>query len=185
MGIIYSGDFIAFLKEAINMRNAYAIFRTLAKYVETADQAYTTLHAPSSPTSPSSSSSSAKEILEDPTIDQDFRSGVFFGNGLISMILSLLPSTLLKIMEVFGFTGDREYALATLMKGGKWVAGKKEPGMEPEKEGIRRQSTFGLPHRYSNSVDGFWVVCDLALLTYHLVIVSYMPFVLLSSFLSS
>ena len=56
------------------------------------------------------------------------------------MILSLLPSSLLKIMEVFGFTGDREYALATLMKGGKWAQGQKEPGMEPEKEGIRRQS---------------------------------------------
>lgn len=131
------------------MRNAYAIFRTLAKFVETADLAYTALNPrrPFSPTSPSASSASpstpssaTQELLEDPSIDQDFRSGVFFGNGLISMILSLLPSTLLKIMEVFGFTGDREYALATLMKGGKWTAGQKEPGMEPEKEGIRRQS---------------------------------------------
>lgn len=151
VGIIYSGDFIAFLKEAINMRNAYAIFRTLAKFVETADLAYTAAHSrqsstiPPSPSissaSPSTPSSATAELLEDPSIDQDFRSGVFFGNGLISMILSLLPSTLLKIMEVFGFTGDREYALATLMKGGKWTAGQKEPGMAPEKEGIRRQST--------------------------------------------
>lgn len=137
IGIIYSGDFIAFLKEALNMRNAYSIYRTLARYVETAD--------------------ADNGGVPDPTIDEDFRSGVFLGNGLISMILSLLPSTVLKIMEVFGFTGDREYALKTLMKGGKWVAGQKEPGMSPEKEGIRRQ------------------ICDMVLLAYHLVIASYLP----------
>jgi hypothetical protein len=100
LGIIYSGDFIAcvlslfcvlrrpstdskrdaVLKEALNMRNAYAIYRTLAKFVEMADKAH--------------------GGGEDPSIDQDFRSGVFLGNGLISLILSLLPSTVLKIMEV-------------------------------------------------------------------------------------
>ena len=102
------------------MRNAYSIYRTLAKYVETAD--------------------ADNGGVPDPSIDEDFRSGVFLGNGLISMILSLLPSTVLKIMEVFGFTGDREYALQTLMKGGRWKAGQKEPEMSPDKEGIRRQS---------------------------------------------
>ncbi|KAI5480893.1 outer membrane protein, IML2, mitochondrial/Tetratricopeptide repeat protein 39 [Pseudohyphozyma bogoriensis] len=80
LGIIYS-----VLKEALNMRNAYAIYRTLAKFVAQADAAY--------------------DGEEDPSIDQHFRSGVFLGNGLISLILSLLPSTVLKIMEVFGFTG--------------------------------------------------------------------------------
>ncbi|KAM0755093.1 hypothetical protein T439DRAFT_309959 [Meredithblackwellia eburnea MCA 4105] len=136
LGIIYSGDFIAFLKEALNMRNAYSIYRVLAKYVETTDASYGG---------------------EDPTLDQDFRSGVFLGNGLISVILSLLPSTVLKIMEVFGFTGDCKYGLDTLMKGGKWTAGRKEPGMEVEREGIRRQ------------------VCDMVLLVHHLVTASYLP----------
>lgn len=101
------------------MRNAYAIYRTLAAYVEAVDKEYGG---------------------EDPAIDQDFRSGVFLGNGLISLILSLLPSAVLKIMTVFGFTGDRDYALATLMRAGRWKEGVEEPGMEPEKEGIRRPS---------------------------------------------
>ncbi|GAA6038616.1 hypothetical protein JCM8097_009449 [Rhodosporidiobolus ruineniae] len=136
LGIIYSGDFLAFLKEALNMRNAYAIYRTLAKYVEGVDEAYGG---------------------EDPVIDQDFRSGVHCGNGMISLILSLLPSTVLKIMEVFGFTGDREWALATLMKAGGWRAGVEEPGMDPEKEGIRRP------------------ICDMVLLMHHLVIANYLP----------
>ncbi|BGP48328.1 hypothetical protein JCM10450v2_004200 [Rhodotorula kratochvilovae] len=139
LGIIYSGDFLAFLKEALNMRNAYAIYRTLAKYVETTDQEY----------------SGPGE--EDPAIDQDFRSGVRLGNGMISLILSLLPSAVLKIMEVFGFTGDRDWALSTLMKAGGWKAGVKEPSMDPEKEGIRRP------------------ICDMVLLMHHLVIANYLP----------
>ncbi|GAA5939896.1 hypothetical protein JCM1841_000520 [Sporobolomyces salmonicolor] len=139
LGIIYSGDFLAFLKEALNMRNAYAIYRTLAKYVEGVDAAY------SGPGD------------EDPSIDQDFRSGVRLGNGMISLILSLLPSTVLKIMEVFGFTGDRDWALSTLMKAGGWKAGVKEPNLDPQKEGIRKP------------------ICDMVLLMHHLVISNFLP----------
>lgn len=147
------------------MRNAYSIFRALAKYVELADQAYTHQvtrnRAYSEASTPSVSSSSAsirtfkstksgpKVIIQDPTIDEDFRSGTYFGNGLISMILSLLPSSLLKIMEVFGFTGDIVYALETLMKGGGWIQGVKQPTMDPAKEGIRRQSEFFTSNRSS------------------------------------
>lgn len=55
------------------------------------------------------------------------------------------------------FSGDQTYALNTLMKAGRWKTGVKEPGMPVEQEGIRRQ------------------VCDMALLTHHLVISSYLP----------
>ncbi|KDE04974.1 hypothetical protein MVLG_04622 [Microbotryum lychnidis-dioicae p1A1 Lamole] len=136
LGIIYSGDFVAFLKEALNMRNAYAIYRTLAAYVEAMDQS---------------------AGGHDDSIDEDFRSGVYLGNGLISLILSLLPSAVLKIMTVFGFTGDREYALKTLMLGGRWKPRTAEPGMPPEQEGIRRP------------------ICDMVLLMHHLVIANYLP----------
>ncbi|GAA5986682.1 hypothetical protein JCM11641_001361 [Rhodosporidiobolus odoratus] len=138
LGIIYSGDFFAFLKEALNMRSAYAIYRTLAKYIEEADAAH-----------------GGGE--DDPSIDQDFRSGVCLGNGMISLILSLLPGSVLKLSSVFGITGDRDSALALLMKPGGWEVGVKEPGTEPEKEGLRR------------------TVCDMVLLMYHLVIASYIP----------
>lgn len=119
----YAGDFIAFLKEALNMRAAHATYRTLAHYVEAADAAYGG---------------------EDPTIDQDFRSGVNLGNGMISLILSLLPSTVLKIVEVFGFSGDREAALRMLMKPGGWKAGAEKPAITEAEQGIRRPSTCSL-----------------------------------------
>lgn len=119
LSMAYSGDFIAFLKEALNMRAAHATYRTLAQFVELADAAYGG---------------------EDPSIDQDFRSGVNLGNGMISLILSLLPSTVLKIVEVFGFSGDREAALRMLMKPGGWKSGVEEPAITETDQGIRRPS---------------------------------------------
>ncbi|GAA5867941.1 hypothetical protein JCM3774_004731 [Rhodotorula dairenensis] len=136
LSMAYAGDFIAFIKEALNMRAAHATYRTLAQFVETADAAYGG---------------------EDPSIDQDFRSGVNLGNGMISLILSLLPSTVLKIVEVFGFSGDREAALRMLMKPGGWRSGVEQPEITEADQGIRRP------------------IADLVLLMYHLVIANYLP----------
>ncbi|BGP52632.1 hypothetical protein JCM8202v2_000188 [Rhodotorula sphaerocarpa] len=97
LSMAYAGDFVAFLKEALNMRSAYSTYRTLEQYIESEDDAWGD---------------------EDPKVDRDFRSGVNLGNGMISLILSLLPSTVLKIMDVIGFSGDRDVALRTLMKPG-------------------------------------------------------------------
>jgi len=74
-------------------------------------------------------------------------------------VLSLLPGKVLKLMTVFGFTGDREWGLKQLQAAGKWSSDPsvKKPGMKADKEGIRRQ------------------VCDLALLFHHLVISTYLP----------
>jgi len=62
-------------------------------------------------------------------------------------------------MEVFGFTGDRVYALKTLQRAGLWSSDPKvkKPGMPIKEEGIRRQ------------------VCDMVLLFHHLVISTYLP----------
>lgn len=137
MGILYSGDFFGFVAEALNMRNAYGIYRSLSKYVEWADE------RASGP--------------RDESIDEDFRSGVYLGNGLISMILGLLPGKVLKIMEVFGYTGDTKWALKTLARAGEWTNKSDKPGMPVEKEGIRRQ------------------VCDMGILLYHLVVSTFIP----------
>jgi tetratricopeptide (TPR) repeat protein len=137
MGILYSGDFIAFVSEALNMRNAYGIYRSLAKYVEWADK--------------------KASGSQDTSIDEDFRSGVHLGNGLISLILGLLPGKVLKIMEVIGYTGDTQEGLAILAKAGGWSKQNPKPGMDKNKEGIRRQ------------------VCDMGILLYHLVISTFLP----------
>ncbi|CAO1636996.1 unnamed protein product [Sympodiomycopsis kandeliae] len=139
LGIVYSGDFFGFVAEALNMRNAYGIYRSLGKFVEHADS-----KAPNK---------------FDKGIDQDFRSGAFLGNGLISLILGLLPSKVLKIMDVFGYSGDTKEGLNILMKAGGWseTSKKTKPKMSQEDEGIRRP------------------VCDMGILLFHLVISVFIP----------
>ncbi|KAN0063269.1 hypothetical protein ACQY0O_004433 [Thecaphora frezii] len=136
LGIVYAGDFFAFVSEALNMRNAYGIYRSLSKYVEWADE---------------------KGATEQ--IDEDFRTGVYLGNGMISMILGLVPGKVLKIMEVFGYTGDTNWALKTLSRAGGWSADPnvQDPAVTERGEGVRRQ------------------ICDMGLLMYHLVISTFIP----------
>ena len=57
-----------------------------------------------------------------------------------------------QIAEVFGYGGDRKVALENLMAAGGWTKGSNTPAYNEKNEGVRRP------------------VCDLILLTYHLVI---------------
>lgn len=89
---------------------------------------------------------------DDPELDEHFKSGVDLGTGLSSLMLSLLPGRVLKLAEVFGYVGDRKAALKTLMAAGGWSEDSPEPGISAEQDGVRRP------------------ICDMALLTFHLVI---------------
>lgn len=134
LAIVSGGDWLGLIKEALNMRTAHGIYRTLQQFLEEADK---------------------NGFDED--IDMDFRSGVLLGTGTSSLMLSLLPARVLKIAEVFGYAGDRTIALSTLMSAGGWTAGSPTPAYTEENEGIRRP------------------ICDMILLTFHLVISVLMP----------
>lgn len=102
------------------MRTAHAIYKVLRRFVQVTDAAHPSQY--------------------DPSIDLDFRSGVEFGNGCSSLILSLLPSTAVRIVEMFGFSSNREEALDMLMRSGGWTKTGRDPaiGEGPGKEGLRR-----------------------------------------------
>jgi hypothetical protein len=87
----------------------------------------------------------------------DFRSGVLLGTGTSSLMLSLLPAKVLKVAEVFGYAGDRTVALKTLMSAGGWSDDSDQPAYDENNEGVRRP------------------ICDMILLTFHLVISVLMP----------
>ena len=87
--------------------------------------------------------------------DDDFRSGVYLGMGMVHLILSLLPSRVLPILELFGYKGDRTVALRMLEKAGGWgvlrerlsvdgrldemqSGGVVDPGIGRQDEGLRR-----------------------------------------------
>ncbi|EIW57037.1 uncharacterized protein TRAVEDRAFT_151658 [Trametes versicolor FP-101664 SS1] len=139
LGIVYSGDWLAFIKEALNMRTTINIYRQLGKYLEAAD-----------------AEAQAKGLgSEDPAIDAHFRSGVYLGVGVSNLILSLMPSKLLAIVELFGYKGDRHLGLSYLQKAGGWSAESDVPSIDIDQEGLRR------------------TICDMTLLIFHLVLSSF------------
>lgn len=139
VGIAYSGDWLAFIKEALNMRTAFNIYRQLGKYLEQAD----------------AEAAAQGKGPEDPTIDAHFRSGVYLGVGSANLMLSLMPSRLLSLIELFGYKGDRQLGLSLLYKAGGWTAESDEPAVDHKNEGIRR------------------TICDMTLLVFHLVLSGY------------
>ena len=122
------------------MRTSYTTYRTFSRFVALRDSKH----------------SSGR----DPSLDQDFRSGVSFGNGNISLILSLLPSSAVKVMELFGFSGNRKDALNMLMSVGGWVSGQEEPTVKegPGTEGLRRSvsAPISIPFVFQRS----YAACD-------------------------
>ncbi|KAG2128052.1 uncharacterized protein EDB93DRAFT_1243607 [Suillus bovinus] len=108
LGIVYSGDWLAFIREVLNMRTTISIYRQLGKWIETVDAAY----------------------------DPHFRSGVYLGLGMSHLVLSMMPGKLLALVELFGYKGDRKFGLELLERAGGWSANGKV--VEREAEGVRR-----------------------------------------------
>jgi tetratricopeptide (TPR) repeat protein len=135
LGIVYSGDWLSFIKEALSMRATITIYKNLGKFIQHVDSLHPKGH--------------------DPSIDVHFRSGVDLGNGLSNIILSLLPSRLLTIIELFGYKGDRDLGLELLARVGGWTKDSDEPSVSAKEEGLRR------------------TICDMGLLLFHLVISSF------------
>lgn len=71
LGIVAGGSWVGLINEALNMRSAYGIYRTLQQYLE---------------------ASGGEDEM-----DEDFKSGVELGTGLSSLMLSLLPGKVLKV----------------------------------------------------------------------------------------
>lgn len=121
LGIVYSGDWLAFLKEALNLKAIIGIYRGLGEFLETMD-----------------AEARARGEPEDQSIDADFRSGVYVGVGCTHLILSFIPGKLHTIAELFGYKGDRMTALAYLYRCGGWSSDSDEPSVPKEHEGVRR-----------------------------------------------
>ncbi len=94
------------------MRTSFNTYRLLGKFLEESDAA-----------------AQAQGKPEDTSIDAHFRSGVYLGVGMSHLILSMMPSRLLSLIELFGYKGDRHTGLRLLYKAGGWTAESDEPAI--------------------------------------------------------
>lgn len=122
LGIVYSGDWLGFIKEALNMRSTMQVFRQLGKYLEQMD----------------AEAQARGEGPEDKTVDVHFRTGVYLGVGMSHIVLSLMPARLATLVELFGYKGERHLGLELLQKAGGWTKESPEPSVSQEDEGVRR-----------------------------------------------
>lgn len=143
VGIVYAGDTIGLIREAMGLRTAYACLRNLLKMIEAADEAAEAANRQGEPSHK--------------TMDQDLRSGVYFGMGCCMLVLSLLEPRMLKFMEGVGYDGNRAKAMSLFERAGGWTHTQDMPNVPASHEGLRRP------------------MCDLAILVYHLSLPSIVP----------
>ncbi|KAI9490681.1 hypothetical protein BDB00DRAFT_836900 [Zychaea mexicana] len=130
--IIHDESLVSFLREGLHIRQSYMTYTVLEKFVQTTDE----------------------------PLDDHFTSGVKFGVGCFNLMLSLLPKTVIKLVQFIGFSGQRLRGLELLESSGGWDT-YKQTGVMVERqgpaEGLRRQ------------------FCDMALVGYHIVLAKLMP----------
>ena len=127
------------------MRTTIAIYRSLYSFIQSSDAAWSHSHPNES---------------EDPSLDAHFRTGVYLGYGVSTLILSLLPGKLVSLVELFGYHASRAEALDVLQRAGGWGGRAPDddsspPLIDKHSEGIRRP------------------ICDIVLLSFHLVLSSF------------
>lgn len=105
------------------MRALITVYKHLGMYIDHMDALAVQVAASSTPPKP------GDPPVIDQSIDAHFRSGVYLGVGMSNIILSLMPSRLLTIVELFGYKGDRKLGLDTLMRAGGWSKDSNEPSV--------------------------------------------------------
>ncbi|KAL7330045.1 hypothetical protein PS15p_205039 [Mucor circinelloides] len=132
LSIIHDESVMSFLRESLNIRSSYSAYMTLEKYVNYINE-----------------SEKASN-----TLDSDFTSGVALGVGCFSLILSMLPASVVKVAELIGFTSDRAHGLKVLESVGGWD--KHHDGSIPQEKDVNT----GLRSQ----------MCNMVLIVYHIIL---------------
>ncbi|KAG0757795.1 hypothetical protein G6F16_001978 [Rhizopus arrhizus] len=139
--IIHDESFVSFLREGLHIRSSYNTYKTLQKFLVYAKE-----------------EAAAGKDVSDLSLDDHFTSGVSLGVGLFHILISLLPTSVMKVVEFIGFTNDRAYGLEILENVGGWEEYHQDlPPPQEADEGLRRQ------------------FCDMALLLYHVILSKLIP----------
>jgi Protein of unknown function (DUF3808) len=145
------------------MRTIVGIYRQLGKFIEVMD----------------AEAEARGEGPEDKSIDNHFRTGVYLGNGFSNLILSLIPSRILTIIEMFGYKGDRTTGLQLLAKSGGWTKESEEPSVGVGEHAVSLcvfGRVFFAYFHFFTIVEEEGVrrsICDMGLLIFHLVLSSF------------
>lgn len=101
LSILTESGMVTFMKEGLAIRHSYNIYKTCYKYLQSALK-----------------EEGEKWLSEN--VDNRFITSVYLGVGCFNLILSILPSKLLKLFEMIGFGGHRDFGMQCLSLGAAW-----------------------------------------------------------------
>lgn len=157
LSIVHDESIVSFVREGLNIRTSYNIYCNLEKYIDFVRQ--------------------EAEAGKDVTcyqLDDHFTSGVALGVGCFNIILSLLPTTVVRVAELMGFTSDREHGLSVLESVGGWD----EYNKQRQKSIIiikNNNNTAALPESQGLDEGLRRQLCDMVLVTYHVILSRMIP----------
>lgn len=151
LSLVTDKNMVAFIREGLKIRASYSIFKNMYRFLRKVYK------------------EEGEEGFQKYNIDEHFVSGVLFGNGAFNMILSMMPSKLLRLFEFIGFSGNRQFSMSCLETGAKWP--KRDTSMcypEPKK-GVPQDKIL-VPFKLKDGMSGNRAfLSDLCLLVYHIV----------------
>ncbi|KAI9336349.1 hypothetical protein BDR26DRAFT_864962 [Obelidium mucronatum] len=100
--LISNTNLVNFVKEGMQLRSAFAIIKAAFKFLETIYE------------------EEGVDGYSNHFIDEHFTSGVIMNAGLFTLVLSFLPTKIIKVFELMGFQGDRDVALDRLSTAAEW-----------------------------------------------------------------
>ncbi|RUS32174.1 hypothetical protein BC938DRAFT_476107 [Jimgerdemannia flammicorona] len=158
ISIVHDETLVAFIREGLNIRSSYTIYRSLQKFLEVVDAEIDEAEL-------ADPGHGGARVAAQYEIDEHLTSGVSLGIGLFNLMLSLLPTTVLKVFEIIGFSGNRAMGVSVLESIGGWsAASASDPSLPPPLQ-LPVSSETGLRRQFA----------DMALLVYHTVISSMVP----------
>ncbi|KAI9301533.1 hypothetical protein BJ944DRAFT_168905 [Cunninghamella echinulata] len=141
LSIIHDESILSFVREGLNIRNSYNTYIMLEKYIAFVQQ----------------EAAKGKDVKKY-ELDDHFTSGVCLGIGCFNIILSMLPSSVIKVVEFIGFTVNRAHGLETLVSAGDWY---------------HDQNNHHQDHQPTNALRR--PLCDMVLMLYNIILANYVP----------
>jgi tetratricopeptide (TPR) repeat protein len=151
LSLLTEGNMVTFMKEGLAIRQSYQIFKTCYKFLASIVK------------------EEGKEGLKKNGIDSHFISAVYLGMGGFNLMLSILPEKLLRIFEVIGFSGHRDFGMQCLTLGAHWTMDTKSPNIK----GLKKKEALDF---FSDSIPVEVIpgtrrfMCDIMLTMYHVLL---------------
>ncbi|KAJ3272350.1 hypothetical protein HDV01_005784 [Terramyces sp. JEL0728] len=155
LSIVTDSNLVTFLKEGLAIKQAFGVFKSCYKFLVNIIK------------------EEGEAGLVKNGIDNHFITSVYFGVGNFNLILSMLPARLLRVFEFIGFGGNRDLGLKCLELGAQWP--QKTPTPHTYTGNKKVAISFfsdDLPPEPEPGTRRF--MCDLVLLSYHVVISTMM-----------